>query len=301
MKFTKFAIVLIFLLSISAFTMTAFLATIRENEKEKRIELQSIRVKLEEKVKLLEEEKLNYQKQVDTLNTQLEESLASSSKDRASYEQVRAELEERDKLVEARKKEVEELQRAVQLSEERNRELETTLDRMERAFQEAQRQQLERSGDLSAVAGVPKAEPAKVEPKKEESKKEQAKKEEERKKEEKRKKEEAKKKEDKKETVPTPEEVKKSIVPAEPAKTPTSESLQAGRVLLVNRKFNFVIINMGTKQGLKSGDAFMVLEGQNKIARVEVEKLYDDFAAAKITEQIGDNALLQEGNLVTRL
>ncbi len=40
---------------------------------------------------------------------------------------------------------------------------------------------------------------------------------------------------------------------------------------------------------------------KEKIARVEVEKLYDDFAAAKIMEQFGDQALLKEGNLVTKV
>ena len=87
-------------------------------------------------------------------------------------------------------------------------------------------------------------------------------------------------------------------VKAESAKP--SESLQAGRVLLVNRKFNFVVMNVGLKQGLKAGDQFTVLDGEAKVAKVEVEKLYDDFAAAKILEQFGDRALLKEGNLVTR-
>ena len=81
----------------------------------------------------------------------------------------------------------------------------------------------------------------------------------------------------------------------------SSESIQAGRVLLVNRKFNFVVINVGSKQGIQAGDSFQVLNAGERVANVEVEKLYDDFAAAKIVEQFGDRSLLKEGNLVTTM
>ena len=89
-------------------------------------------------------------------------------------------------------------------------------------------------------------------------------------------------------------------VPPVKAASAVSQSLQAGKVLLVNSKFNFVVVNLGLKQGLKVGDVFMVNADKEKVAKVEVEKLYDDFAAAKIVEQFGNKSLLKEGNLVTR-
>ena len=100
----------------------------------------------------------------------------------------------------------------------------------------------------------------------------------------------------KQENSKQPDASKKETVPPV-----ASESILAGRVLLVNPKFNFVVVNMGMKQGLKMGDTFMVMADKEKVAKVEVEKLYDDFAAAKIVEQFGNKNLLKEGNLVTRI
>lgn len=281
MKFTKFAIVLVFFLSLTACVLTAFLSAIRENEKEKRLTLQTIRVQLEERLNVLQEEKTNYQKQVDSLNTQLQTALSEGEKTRADLDKIRAEITERDKALEQKKRDIEELQRVVQISQARNRELEGELEEYERVSEESRKSWIGATGELGPEYG-----PFLKTGEKEKEKQAPA-----------------------FTIVPAETKSPEAVSPVKPVEkspetkqtAPTSESLQAGRILLINRKFNFVVMNMGSKQGLKVGDAFMVHEGNESVAKVEIEKLYDDFAAAKILEHYGDKSLLKEGNLVTRL
>jgi uncharacterized protein YoxC len=71
------------------------------------------------------------------------------------------------------------------------------------------------------------------------------------------------------------------------------------RVMTVNKKFNFIVVNMGLKDGVKMGDRLEVRRGSESIGRVEVEKLYDDFSAATIANQ-KDNYEIQEGDQIVR-
>ncbi len=67
---------------------------------------------------------------------------------------------------------------------------------------------------------------------------------------------------------------------------PAQEVLKGPRVLTVNRKFNFVVVNQGIQDGLKMGDKLTVVN-QDKGTNVtlQVEKLYDKFCAATILEE----------------
>ncbi len=103
--------------------------------------------------------------------------------------------------------------------------------------------------------------------------------------------------------------VTKSPQPIVPASTtaatasavkPVSSSVvetanKAPRILTVNRKFNFVVINMGLQDGLKVGDKVNVLKNGKPGAVLQVEKLYDKFSAATILEE-NPQAQIQEGD-----
>ncbi|MFH1800550.1 MAG: hypothetical protein ABH891_06880 [Candidatus Omnitrophota bacterium] len=54
------------------------------------------------------------------------------------------------------------------------------------------------------------------------------------------------------------------------------------KVLTVNRKFNFVVINQGLQEGLKMGDKLKVFQQGQGVAMVQIEKLYDKFSAATL-------------------
>ena len=63
------------------------------------------------------------------------------------------------------------------------------------------------------------------------------------------------------------------------------KSALEGKVLLINRNFNFVVINLGSKHGLNVGDILVIKKNGRQIAKVRVEKLYDEYSAAYITEE----------------
>jgi hypothetical protein len=65
----------------------------------------------------------------------------------------------------------------------------------------------------------------------------------------------------------------------------TAEGTAIAKVLTVNRKFNFVVINQGLIEGLKMGDRLKVLKQGREVATVQIEKLYDKFSAATLLEE----------------
>ena len=83
------------------------------------------------------------------------------------------------------------------------------------------------------------------------------------------------------------------IQPEEPTKKQTvtaaphaaGQTIAAGNVLLVNRKYNFIVVNLGSRQGLNLNDILIVQQKGAEVAKVRVEKLYDDYCAAYIVEE----------------
>lgn len=53
-----------------------------------------------------------------------------------------------------------------------------------------------------------------------------------------------------------------------------------GKVLVVNKDYNFAVINLGSKDGVNIGDLFSIFHADSYIGDVKVEKLHDSMAAA---------------------
>lgn len=53
-----------------------------------------------------------------------------------------------------------------------------------------------------------------------------------------------------------------------------------GKVLVVNKDYDFVVINLGSKDGIKVGDTFLVYHNKKYTGDVKVEKIHDSMAAA---------------------
>ncbi len=70
-----------------------------------------------------------------------------------------------------------------------------------------------------------------------------------------------------------------------PVQTPAVVRPSVFKVLTVNRKFNFAVINGGLQDGFKMGDKMKVFRSGKDIAAVQVEKLYDAFSAATLMEE----------------
>jgi len=61
-----------------------------------------------------------------------------------------------------------------------------------------------------------------------------------------------------------------------------AEKILNGRILAINKKFNFVIINLGEKDGIKKGMIFMVYRGQKLLARAETEDVYKEMSSCAL-------------------
>ena len=101
--------------------------------------------------------------------------------------------------------------------------------------------------------------------------------------------------------TPTPSAevpVRPSQQPQKPTAVSTvpGKSLE-GKVLVVNREFNFVVVNLGSKSGIKEGTRVSVLRGDKSLGTAQVEKLYENMAAATImTEE--KKGQIKEGDTV---
>lgn len=59
-----------------------------------------------------------------------------------------------------------------------------------------------------------------------------------------------------------------------------------GKVMVVNKEFNFAVINLGSKDGVKLGDEFSVLSSGKSIGTIKVEKVHEAMSAAGFAEEL---------------
>lgn len=70
-----------------------------------------------------------------------------------------------------------------------------------------------------------------------------------------------------------------------------------GKVLVVNREFNFVVVNLGSKDGIKTGSSLSILRGDKAIGRADVERVYENMSAATVIQE-EQKGKIQEGDSV---
>lgn len=87
-----------------------------------------------------------------------------------------------------------------------------------------------------------------------------------------------------KESVELPPIVVRS--PEVSAETSVASALNEGKVLAVNREHNFIVIDLGEEQGIKTGNLFEVYRDNQKIATVEVIQTRRNVSACDIRQQI---------------
>jgi seryl-tRNA synthetase len=91
-----------------------------------------------------------------------------------------------------------------------------------------------------------------------------------------------------------PDKVKVNV-PDEAASVKPAE----GKVLVVNKEYNFAVISFGSKDGVNLGDLFSIYSGKKYIGDVKVEKLHDSMSAAGfISEDIKNR--VKEGDRVEK-
>ena len=83
-----------------------------------------------------------------------------------------------------------------------------------------------------------------------------------------------------------------------PAVSTAAQGLE-GKVLVLNKEYNFVVINLGAKDGLAAGDQFAVYHGDSYIGDIKVEQVQDVMSAAGFTSGDLKNKV-KEGDRVVK-
>ncbi len=98
-------------------------------------------------------------------------------------------------------------------------------------------------------------------------------------------------------SLPGPRIPKKPAAKEKQEKPAPSEL--AGKVLVVNKDYDFLVINIGSKEGVAVGDIFSVSHNNKYIGDVKIEKLHESMAAAGfVSPEI--KAAVSEGDKVTK-
>lgn len=101
------------------------------------------------------------------------------------------------------------------------------------------------------------------------------------------------------EALQTPNVSAPELIKETPRIQRTEQAIAGGNVLLVNRKYNFVVVNLGSQQNLELNDTLSIYREGKEIAKARVEKLYDDYSAAYIIEEQSDHPIT-EGDTVAK-
>lgn len=98
------------------------------------------------------------------------------------------------------------------------------------------------------------------------------------------------------------------VVTPEPQATPSVEKTKErvseakgieGKILVVNKEYNFAVINLGSKDGVGMADVFSIYHENKYIGDVKVEKVHDSMAAAGfLTDEIKNK--VSEGDQVVK-
>ena len=73
-----------------------------------------------------------------------------------------------------------------------------------------------------------------------------------------------------------------------------------GQVVVINREYDFIVMNLGKNHGLSIGQEFQVVRGSEVLGKVKVEKVYDELSAAAILPDSKKDAI-REGDAVRAL
>lgn len=84
--------------------------------------------------------------------------------------------------------------------------------------------------------------------------------------------------------------------PPKVVKLPEEVSMQ-GQVLVVNKEFAFVVVNIGEKDGIKGAEILEVYRGNKLLGRVQVERIYDTMSSAVILLEFTKDEI-KEGDIV---
>jgi hypothetical protein len=77
-------------------------------------------------------------------------------------------------------------------------------------------------------------------------------------------------------------------------------ALGAAQVMVVNRDYDFIVMNQGKNHGVAVGQEFQIFRGPEVLGRAKVEKVYDELSAAALLPESKKNHI-REGDSVRPL
>ncbi|MFA5356604.1 MAG: hypothetical protein WC301_04295 [Candidatus Omnitrophota bacterium] len=86
------------------------------------------------------------------------------------------------------------------------------------------------------------------------------------------------------------------IQPKEQAATPSSE----GKVLVVNKEYDFIVVNLGSRNGVKPGDIFAIYRGNKYLGDIKVAKTHDSMSAADFLTPAIKNSVREGDRIVQK-
>ncbi len=73
-----------------------------------------------------------------------------------------------------------------------------------------------------------------------------------------------------------------------------------GKVLVVNREYNFIVVDMGVKDDVGLGDFLTVFRSGKYLGEAQIEKIYDTMSAATIVKENKPKAIMVDDNVIMR-
>ena len=73
-----------------------------------------------------------------------------------------------------------------------------------------------------------------------------------------------------------------------------------GRVLVVNREFNFIVVNIGMDDDIELGSYLTIFRNGKYVGEAQVEKIYGTMSAATIVKETKPRAIMVDDNVIIR-
>ena len=87
-----------------------------------------------------------------------------------------------------------------------------------------------------------------------------------------------------------------AVIESNGVSNPSNSKATSGKVILVNREYNFIVAGIGKLDGLNMKDQMEIIRGDQVIGKVAVSKLYDSLSSCEIVQE--GKSQIQEGDLV---
>ncbi len=100
--------------------------------------------------------------------------------------------------------------------------------------------------------------------------------------------------------VVTPETATAGTASQSVSKANKPKAALEGKILVINKEYNFAIINLGNKDGIDTGEVFSVYHGNKYVGDISVEKVHDSMSAAGFTSADLKNKVSEGDKVVSK-